>query len=175
VRGDGGYVLVPPARVNGAVYAHVPESGEDIQPLPEHLIPRLVEKERPKPSRKADTAKWLEGERNDRMFRLASSLRRAGKPKSKKSWMMLGIAVAVACGGKALGQKAVDQGTVLYLSLEDVDRRLRRRLDLLECEADLSRLHYATAWPRLHQSGKEALEAWITAHSDAGRWTRMIP
>jgi hypothetical protein len=79
VRGDGGYVLMPPGRVNGAAYARVVESGEEVQPLPEHLIAALVEHERPrKVSGGSDGAKWPEGERNDRMFRLASSLRAKG-------------------------------------------------------------------------------------------------
>jgi putative DNA primase/helicase len=79
VRGDGGYILVPPSRFNGSVYSRVVEAGEDLQPLPEHLIPRLVEREqRPKPNGPGDGAKWPEGERNDRMFRLAASLRRKG-------------------------------------------------------------------------------------------------
>ncbi len=93
-----------------------------------------------------------------------------GKPKAKKSWMMLGIAIAVACGGKALGSIDVDPADVLYLSLEDGKRRLKRRVDILERRADLSRLHYATQWPRLHEGGTEALEAWLRSHSE----TRLV-
>src|SRR5215203_4707030 len=37
-----------------------------------------------------------------------------GKPKMGKSWMALGLAVAVATGGVALGTKRVEQGDALY-------------------------------------------------------------
>jgi RecA-family ATPase len=52
----------------------------------------------------------------------------AGKPKAGKSWLALNIAEAVANGGSVLGEK-VEQGDVLYLALEDNERRLKRRLD----------------------------------------------
>src|SRR5260221_10108309 len=37
-----------------------------------------------------------------------------GKPKLGKSWLILGIALAIASGGFALGKKPVEQGEVLY-------------------------------------------------------------
>src|SRR5262245_56387180 len=43
----------------------------------------------------------------------------AGPPKFGKSVLVLNIAVAVSEGGKALGHFDVDQGSVLYLALED--------------------------------------------------------
>ena len=52
----------------------------------------------------------------------------AGAPKSGKSWLAYGAAVAVATGGKALGRK-VTKGDVLYLALEDTGRRLKERLE----------------------------------------------
>jgi AAA domain len=91
----------------------------------------------------------------------------AGKPKVKKSWMMLGISIALACGGKALGGIEVNPADVLYLSLEDGDRRLKRRVNILARDMDLSRFHYVTQWPRLTEGGIEALEAWLQAHSEA--------
>jgi RecA-family ATPase len=50
----------------------------------------------------------------------------AGAPKLGKSWLGLGLRIAVAGGGHALGKIAVTQGDVLYLALEDNARRLRR-------------------------------------------------
>ena len=50
----------------------------------------------------------------------------AGAPKLGKSWLGLGLRIAVASGGHALGKIAVTQGDVLYLALEDNARRLRR-------------------------------------------------
>jgi hypothetical protein len=54
----------------------------------------------------------------------------AGKPKIGKSWLSLGLAVAVAEGGEYFGQP-VEQGDVLYLALEDNPRRLKKRLGKL--------------------------------------------
>lgn len=51
-----------------------------------------------------------------------------GAPKVGKSWLSLGLAVAVAAGGKALGDIDVDPGRTLYLALEDTPRRLKDRL-----------------------------------------------
>lgn len=52
----------------------------------------------------------------------------AGPPKIGKSWLALGLAVAVATGGKALGTIDVTTGAALYLALEDTPRRLQARL-----------------------------------------------
>ncbi len=52
----------------------------------------------------------------------------AGRPKLGKSWLALDLAVAVATGGAALGSIRVEQGDVLYLALEDNERRLQKRL-----------------------------------------------
>lgn len=50
----------------------------------------------------------------------------AGRPKVGKSWIALQLAQAVATGGRFLGEP-VKRGPVLYLALEDVPRRLKRR------------------------------------------------
>lgn len=50
----------------------------------------------------------------------------AGRPKVGKSWLALQLAQAVAIGGRFLGE-CVERGPVLYLALEDVPRRLKRR------------------------------------------------
>jgi hypothetical protein len=52
----------------------------------------------------------------------------AGAPKVGKSWLCLGLALAVATGGRALGTIDVEPGAALYLALEDTPRRLQRRL-----------------------------------------------
>ena len=51
----------------------------------------------------------------------------AGRPKVGKSWLALQIAQAVASGGMVLG-RAVKQGPVLYLALEDRPMRLKERM-----------------------------------------------
>lgn len=55
----------------------------------------------------------------------------AGAPKVGKSFLCLGLALAVASGGRALGSIDVQAGSVLYLALEDTPRRLQRRLRLM--------------------------------------------
>lgn len=52
----------------------------------------------------------------------------AAKPKSKKSWLALGLALAIAMGGKALGRLNVMQGGVLFLDLEGNERRIQSRV-----------------------------------------------
>lgn len=92
----------------------------------------------------------------------------AGKPKLGKSWLALGLCLATASGGHALGKKPVEQGEALYLALEDNERRLQKRLrKLLQDEPAPTRLHYATGWPRLNEGGAEELRAWLEDHPDA--------
>src|SRR5918997_2154354 len=74
----------------------------------------------------------------------------AGRPKLGKSWMVLGLGVAVATGGVALGTKRVERGEVLYLALEDNERRIHNRLNkLLAGRPAPPNLHIPTEWPRL--------------------------
>jgi len=55
----------------------------------------------------------------------------AGAPKLGKSWMALEMALAVASGGRFLGALPVEQGPALVLALEDGQRRLRDRMEML--------------------------------------------
>src|SRR5215203_168747 len=67
----------------------------------------------------------------------------AGRPKLGKSWMMLDVGLAVAGGRFCLGDTQCAQGDVLYLALEDNERRLQRRITKI--------LGYAAEWPaRFH-------------------------
>lgn len=94
-----------------------------------------------------------------------------GKPKMGKSWLALGLCIAVATGGYAFGKKRVEQGTCLYLALEDNNRRLQTRLrKLLRVETSLDRLHIATEWSPLDKGGDVELRAWLEGHPD----TRLV-
>jgi hypothetical protein len=93
-----------------------------------------------------------------------------GKPKMGKSWLALGIGVAVATGGVALGSKRVELGDVFYLALEDNERRMQGRLKTIlraeECEneADLTRLHITHTCPRIGQGAEEYIRSWLMEH-----------
>lgn len=87
-----------------------------------------------------------------------------GKPKLGKSWLLLGIAIAVATGGYALGSVEVEQGDVLYLALEDNERRLQRRLNqLLFTEPAPERLCIDTTCQRIDGGLCDDLRAWVTS------------
>jgi predicted ATP-dependent serine protease len=88
------------------------------------------------------------------------------RPKLGKSWMVLDIALAVAAERFTLGELKPVSGDVLYLALEDVRRRLQRRLTrLLPTFGDqwTDRLRFATEWPRAHMGGVAQIEQWIAS------------
>src|SRR5579859_3707309 len=92
----------------------------------------------------------------------------AAKPKLGKSWMALGLALAVAAGGTALGELAVEPGAVLYLALEDSPKRLRQRAQQLLRGAEApTALEVATEWPRLDMGGLDLIELWLQTHPKA--------
>jgi RecA-family ATPase len=85
----------------------------------------------------------------------------AGRPKTGKSWLAFGWSIAVASGTVALGSIDVEAGDVLYLALEDNQRRLKKRLDqMLPDQEKPARLHVATQCPRLSSGGIEAITDW---------------
>jgi hypothetical protein len=65
-----------------------------------------------------------------------------GAPKIGKSWMVLGWALAAASGGTALSAISVDPRPVLYLALEDGDRRMQSRCRTLLCGAAIPELFF---------------------------------
>ncbi len=84
-----------------------------------------------------------------------------GKPKLGKSWAALDLAFAVAEGGQFLGASC-DQGDVLYLALEDNQRRLQDRLTKIQPDATWpSGLQFAVEAQRLDEGGLANIETWI--------------
>ncbi len=84
----------------------------------------------------------------------------AAKPKAGKSWLALSLAHAVATGGDFLGRKTT-RGNVLYLALEDNDRRMKNRINALNMGFSKG-ISYATAgnFPAADAGGIEALAQW---------------
>ena len=94
-----------------------------------------------------------------------------GREKMGKSWLALGLCIATATGGYALGKVPVEQGESLYISLEDNERRLQDRVKTLTDEdTDLGMLHYADGWLRSDEGGTEQLDMFLTERPD----TRLV-
>jgi len=86
----------------------------------------------------------------------------AGKRKMGKSWLALGLALAVTSGRPALGAVSVEPGPVLYLALEDHERRLPDRLTLsLAGQSAPTDLELATACSRPDRGGLKDIERWL--------------
>lgn len=88
----------------------------------------------------------------------------AGSPKAGKSTLMLGLGLSVAGGLPALGTIPVRAGGVLYLSLEDSERQLQRRLNEVHGDRPVpDGMTFFTDWTR----GEEAVEdvkSWLQDH-----------
>jgi Bifunctional DNA primase/polymerase, N-terminal/AAA domain/Primase C terminal 1 (PriCT-1) len=88
----------------------------------------------------------------------------AGKPKMGKSWLALSLAISIAQGHNALGKLSTNQGSVLYLGLEDNEQRICSRMtSLLQEDPPPDALYWAGACPPLTMGGLIDLEAWITS------------
>jgi DNA-binding transcriptional ArsR family regulator len=85
----------------------------------------------------------------------------AGAPKLGKSWLALAWALCVAGGGHAFGSIPCEAGDVLYLALEDNERRLQSRLRYLGIVNAPERLTFYTAWPDLDGECIPRLRAWL--------------
>lgn len=82
-----------------------------------------------------------------------------GKPKVGKSWLCLQLCDAVASGNTFLG-RPTQQGEVLYMALEDTERRLNDRANTMGICPSQS-IHTATYCPTLDDNGLRELEEWI--------------
>jgi hypothetical protein len=92
----------------------------------------------------------------------------AGPPKVGKSWLALGVSVAVGAGALAFGTIEVDEGDVLYLALEDTPRRLADRLrTVLGDDGAPERLSFVTECPALNDGGLDKISGWLAEHPEA--------
>lgn len=92
----------------------------------------------------------------------------AGKPKMGKSIFALNCGLGITNGLNVLGNIGVENGSVLYLALEDTHRRLQQRIKQMFTyggEASKKLLLY-TQWPRMHEGGIELIEKKIKEYPD---------
>lgn len=83
----------------------------------------------------------------------------AGKPKKGKSYLALDMSLAIAVGREAFMKFPTEQAKVLYVSLEDGERRLQRRLRAIQPNiATPQGLDFLYAFPRLGDGALEALQ-----------------
>jgi RecA-family ATPase len=95
----------------------------------------------------------------------------AGKQKIGKSWLDLNLAIAIASGGIALSKWKCEKGDVLYMALEDNQRRIQDRLRTLIPSGNVPKSLYITLeWPVLNADGLTMLDNWIKDHPG----TRLI-
>ena len=88
----------------------------------------------------------------------------AGSPKVGKSWLALWLAVTVA-KGEAVWGMGVNQGTTLYLCLEDSTLRIQNRLFEITDNAPAS-VHFTTNSDTLGKGLEEQLCAFLAEHPD---------
>ncbi|MCM5558083.1 AAA family ATPase [Pleomorphomonas sp. JP5] len=88
----------------------------------------------------------------------------AGRQKLGKTWLALDFAVAVATGGLAMGAVPCQRGDVLYIDLENGERRIQRRLKTMfpgdGSTPDLGRLEFTTESPDLGPEFLAACDDW---------------
>jgi hypothetical protein len=85
----------------------------------------------------------------------------AGKPKIGKSWLLYDLCLACAADRFVLGQIKPIQGDVLYLALEDSERRLKKRLQKLWPDGDWpAQLTLTTSWRKADAGGLDDIDEW---------------
>lgn len=95
----------------------------------------------------------------------------AGKPKMGKSWLLYHVALALGVGHtQVLGRWPVGEPQpVLYLALEDTERRLKLRQNVLRptlgATGRSSLTEITLTWPTFGAGGLDAIEAWMYLHN----------
>ena len=88
----------------------------------------------------------------------------AARPKQGKSWLALGMSVAIGSGTLFMGKFAASKHEVLYFDLESSQRRIQTRAGIIlanestEVNDGAANLHFATSVPRMDKGGLEALK-----------------
>ena len=89
----------------------------------------------------------------------------AGAPKAGKSFMMLQLGLAVPQGHPVFGSFQTNPSQVLYAALEDHERRMKARLNMLgqEIPDGLLLVHEL---PRINEGGAAKLQKWLRLNPD---------
>jgi hypothetical protein len=92
----------------------------------------------------------------------------AGRPKRGKSWIALDICFAVATGGRAFGSIKCEKGDVLWLPLEDPDKRLQKRIRIyLRGRKWPKRISYENKnVPRIDEGLLDGIREWARSAKD---------
>lgn len=92
----------------------------------------------------------------------------ASPPKYGKSWMALDLGLSVTSGGRFLGYQT-NRAEVLYLALEDSERRLKTRMcKLLAGKPAPAGFHFATTAHDADNGLFDELEGFLKDHPDTG-------
>jgi hypothetical protein len=96
----------------------------------------------------------------------------SGNPKLGKSFLSLGTAAALALGGKVLEGIDVEPSRVLYIAVEDGERRIKSRASQLLVDESQwpGNVHLAHRWPVMNAAGVLVLRKWFEQYSD----TRLV-
>lgn len=84
----------------------------------------------------------------------------AGRPKIGKSFMTVQMCSSIVTGGKFLGYDVMMQGRVLYISLEDNVRRIKKRMANMGIDPEMKGLEFLEIeerWEKLNKGGLEKL------------------
>lgn len=84
----------------------------------------------------------------------------AGRPKMRKSFMSLQLSLAITTGNQFLGYDVCQHGRVLYISLEDNIRRIKKRMINMGISSDTKGLEFLEIeekWDKLNKGGLEKL------------------
>ena len=90
----------------------------------------------------------------------------AGAPKIGKSWLMLDLAMSVSSGSLFLSKYQCANGWVLYLALEDSERRLQSRIGALSDQTSFPGLFFMLDVPRAYEGGIDWLDSQLKNRPD---------
>ncbi len=89
-----------------------------------------------------------------------------GAPKAGKSFLILNIVLQIATGSKALGKFPVNQGKILYLALEDSERRLQSRMKKTGYDLSSVSGSISTEWGAAYSENIEMIDLWMEENPD---------